>query len=102
MTSATVDSCAAAPSIQDFTVGEALADFHDTGPDRLGRRTFSAHWVVDNVGPRLDERGVRSQMYITHFDAFVDRQLRQGSIVRLWSTAGEPTSNLHHLDDAGT
>lgn len=63
--------------------GEVVVEFHDEGPDGCGRRSFSASWLADNVGPRCDEDGVRSQEFSTDIDRFVARQVREGRTVRI-------------------
>lgn len=62
------------PGLDEFREpGETLIRFEDDGPDRQGRRTFFAFWEDHNVGPRMDEHGVRGQIFVTDPERFVAR-----------------------------
>lgn len=40
--------------------------------DNLGRQSFSASWIADNIGYRCNETGVRGQ----HFFAIIDEHVK--------------------------
>lgn len=72
------------PAIADFRHdGEVLLSFQDLGPDQFGRRTFFAFWIDDNVGPHLNEHGVRGQVFVTCPAEFIARQETLGGAVRI-------------------
>lgn len=71
------------PELTDFhDEREVLVSFSDTTADAFGRRQFTAFWIADNVGPHLNERGVRAQVFHTHPERFADRRTHFGSTVR--------------------
>ncbi|GAB5004652.1 hypothetical protein MAHJHV63_51430 [Mycobacterium avium subsp. hominissuis] len=72
------------PAIADFRHdGEVLISFQDLGPDEFGRRKFFAFWIDDNVGPHLNEHGVRGQVFFTCPAEFITRQQTLGGTVRI-------------------
>lgn len=69
------------PEITD--PNETVIEFTDTGPDSLGRRSFFAYWLDNNVGPACNEHGVRGQAFFTEIDAFLARVARRGRSARI-------------------
>jgi hypothetical protein len=69
------------PSITDEN--ETVIEFHDKGPDKFGRRRFSAYWLADNIGPRCDEYGVRGQAFFADPGEFEADCLERGRTVRV-------------------
>ena len=62
------------PTLDDFREPhETLIRFEDEKPDREGRRTFFAYWIADGVGYRLNEHGVRGQIFVTDPAKFAAR-----------------------------
>lgn len=45
----------------------------ESHPDQLGRQQFFAHWISENIGPKLNETGIRGQAFFAKVDEHIAR-----------------------------
>lgn len=46
--------------------------------DNLGRQSFTAEWIADNIGPTLADTGIRGQCFFTDLDKWIENKKRDG------------------------
>jgi hypothetical protein len=56
---------------------------YESGPDKLGRRHFTAFWLDDNIGYACNEHGVRVQCFHADPTEFVTRAKQRGRRIRI-------------------
>lgn len=54
-----------------------------TEPDALGRQRFMAEWPADNIGPRLNESGIRGQCFFTRIQDWIKQRNTEGAAVTI-------------------
>lgn len=88
---ATRDHSDSSPTETDFHhPNETLVSFQDDHTDEFGRRCFFAFWIADNIGPHLNEHGVRGQVFFTNIDNFIARASQHGP-VRIFADPATPS-----------
>lgn len=49
--------------------------------DNKGRQHFSSEWIADNVGPQVNETGIRSQTFFTELSGWIKEKKSEGKNV---------------------
>lgn len=68
------------PNITDKN--EMVIELEDAVEDSAGNQRFAAYWLVNNVGPHLNQVGTRGQMYHTNLKKFLAGTKANGRTVR--------------------
>ncbi|ORW08479.1 MULTISPECIES: hypothetical protein [Mycolicibacter] len=75
------DHAETSPTEADFQhPNETLISFQDSHTDEFGQRRFFAFWIAHNIGPHLNEHGVRGQVFFTNIDTFIARASQEGPV----------------------